>query len=322
MKRRLISLFLILTLTASLSCSAVFADPEDETETYDDGSGYSEETWTEEDTWTEEETWTEETWTEETWTEEGSDESSEAEEGDSSNVGYLDIEPIVVMAERGENQWRDWSEPPAINSGAGIVYCRNIGEVIYSKDADVRYSPYSITKLLTALLAVQKLPLDRVITISEEAAAQEGSSMELKAGEEVTVEQLICGTLILSGNDAAYALAESASGSVDDFVALMNTTCANIGCKNTHFVNPNGLIDDVEQQYTTARDMLEIAKLVFANETVRKYAGMLSYDMPATNLSEAYTMQGHNELMSYGKRCYVAGKTGYFNGKATIVMDY
>ena len=72
------------------------------------------------------------------------------------------------MAERGENQWRDWSEPPAINSGAGIVYCRNIGEVIYSKDADVRYSPYSITKLLTALLAVQKLPLDRVITISEE----------------------------------------------------------------------------------------------------------------------------------------------------------
>lgn len=310
MKRKLVSILLILALTASLTCSAVFADPEDgDYEGSGDGEYYEGEYY--EDTW-------DESYSEESW-----DDGSAAPDGGTyPDPGALDVEPVVVMAERGENQWRDWSEPPEIKSGAGIVYCRNIGEVIYSKDADVRYSPYSITKLLTALLAVQKLPLDRVITVSEEAAAQDGSSMELKAGEQVTVEQLLCGTLILSGNDAAYALAEAACGTCDEFVALMNTTCANIGCKNTRFVNPNGLIDDVSEQYTTARDMLAIAKLAFANDTVRRIAGLLTYEMPATNMSEAYTMTGHNELMSYGKRCYTAGKTGYFNGRATIVMDY
>lgn len=212
---------------------------------------------------------------------------------------------------------------PVLSSGAAAVYCKNTGELIFAKNVDKRFSPYSITKLLTAYLAIQKLPLDQKVTISEEAAYQDGSTMYLKAGEVVSVEQLLYGTMILSGNDAAYALAETVSGDYDSFVKLMNDTVQNLGCKNTHFVNANGLIDDVSQHYTTARDFLEICKTVFANSKLLQIAGANEYEMPATNMSNAYKMEGHNELLMDGKNGYVAGKTGFWDDdKATIAMDY
>ena len=212
---------------------------------------------------------------------------------------------------------------PVITSGSAAVYCKNTGELIFAKNADKRFSPYSITKLLTCLLAVQKLPMDQVVTVSAEAADQDGSTMDLQPGEEVTVEQLLYGTMILSGNDAAYSLAEAVSGDVDSFVELMNETVRNLGCKNTHFINPNGLTDDVSEQYTSANDFLEICKLAFANDTLREIAGANEYNMPETNLSDAYKMEGHNELLLDGKPGYIAGKTGYWeDDKATIAMDY
>lgn len=212
---------------------------------------------------------------------------------------------------------------PAISAGSALIYCRNTGSVLFSKAADVRMSPYSITKLMTALLAVQRLPLDREITVSEEDASAGGSTMELKAGEIVTVEELLYGTLVLSGNDAALTLGKAVSGDTETFVGLMNDTAANIGLNNTHFANPSGLIDDVSKHYTTANDMLEIAKLAFANEIILKIAGTEKYEMPATNLSGPRTMENHNDLLTEGREGYVAGKTGYWaDDKCTLVMDY
>ena len=111
---------------------------------------------------------------------------------------------------------------PDITAGAAALYCVNTDETIYSKDANTRYLPFSITKLLTALIAVENLPMDQKVTVSKEAAEQEGSTMSLQEGEVVTVEELLYGTLMLSGNDAAYALAETCAGSEKKFVAMMN----------------------------------------------------------------------------------------------------
>ncbi len=272
------------------------------------------EDYSEESAWQEEEAWQEE------WAGEWTEESTEGGTATSETEGETEQKEqtvLPIVAPDGTIR------KPVLSSGSAAVYCKTTGELIFAKNVDKRFSPYSITKLLTALLAVQKLPLDQKVTISEAAAYQDGSTMFLQAGEVVTVEQLLYGTMILSGNDAAYALAETVSGDVETFVKLMNDTVQNLGCKNTHFVNPNGLIDDTTQQYTTARDFLEISKLAFANDTLRVIAGANEYDMPATNMNDAYKMEGHNELLMEGKSGYIAGKTGYWDDtKATIAMDY
>ena len=129
---------------------------------------------------------------------------------------------------------------PDITAGGAVTYCQNTGEVIYSKNMHTKYAPYSTTKMMTALLAVQNLPLDQEVTISERAVQEGEATMNLQAGEVVTVKDLIYGTLILSGNDAAWALAEAVSGDIETFVDLMNKTADNIGCEDTHFSNPIG----------------------------------------------------------------------------------
>lgn len=211
---------------------------------------------------------------------------------------------------------------PALYSDAAAVYCKNTGELIYGKKTKSKMSPYSITKVMTALLAVQKLPLDQEVTVSAEAASQEGSTMELKEGEIVKVKDLLYGLLILSGNDAAYALAEAAAGDIPSFVDLMNETAKNIGCKNTLFSTPSGYSNDNSEHYTTAADMIEILRVAFDNETVKEIAGTKKYKAPATNLSEAREMKSQNDVLLSSDN-YVAGKTGYWDDyNSSIVMEY
>ena len=205
------------------------------------------------------------------------------------------------------------SGEPEITAEAAILYCENTGEIIYAKNAKTVMKPDSITKLLTALLAVRNLSPDQVVTVSATAAGQGGSSMELKEGEQLTVEELLYGTLVVSGNDAAYALAEAVSGSVSDFVDLMNKTAANIGCRNTKFANPSGLSNDIKKHYTTAEDFLQIAKLAFADDTVRKIAGASKHTVPATNKSEERKLEEHTELISKASSGIVAAKTGFWD---------
>lgn len=216
------------------------------------------------------------------------------------------------------------SGEPEITAEAAILYCENTGEIIYAKNAKTVMKPYSITKLLTALLAVRNLSPDQVVTVSATAAGQGGSSMELKEGEQLTVEELLYGTLVVSGNDAAYALAEAVSGSVSDFVDLMNKTAANIGCRNTKFANPSGLSNDIKKHYTTAEDFLQIAKLAFADDTVRKIAGASKHTVPATNKSEERELEEHTELLpDSGKNGIIAAKTGYWDDdNCTISVFY
>ena len=195
--------------------------------------------------------------------------------------------------------------------------------MVFTRNCDKRISPYSVTQLLTALLVVQRLPMSQKVIVSAEAAAQGGATMDLYEGEELTVEQLLYGMLVMSGNDAAYALGETVSGDMESFVKLMNETAANMGCRNTHFSNCNGLSNDLTENYTTAKDMMDICKVAFANETVNKIAGTIKYEMPETNISDKRVMESQNNLLTTAVQGFVSGKGGSWDEKhASVAMNY
>jgi|GEM_PF-736703 len=136
--------------------------------------------------------------------------------------------------------------------------------VLFGENEDVKLYPASTTKVLTALCVLNNLPLDRVIEVPKIAEGVEGSSIYLKAGQRITVEDLLFGLMLRSGNDAAVTLAVETSGSIEDFAVLMNETAKKCGAKNSNFVNPHGLQD--ENHYTTAYDLALITAKAYENE--------------------------------------------------------
>ena len=142
------------------------------------------------------------------------------------------------------------------------------GRVLYEKNADSRSLIASTTKIMTALVICEQCNvLDRV-QIMPEAVGIEGSSMYLQAGEVLTVQELLYGLMLQSGNDAACALAVCCGGSMESFVARMNEEAAALGCNSTHFTNPHGLAD--EEHYTTAADLARISMEAMKNEDFRR----------------------------------------------------
>lgn len=138
---------------------------------------------------------------------------------------------------------------------AAALFSVDSHEVLYSKNATEKLYPASITKILTALIALQKGKLDDVITVTKDAEIRESGAQlcGFKAGDKVTLEQALHGLLMYSGNDAGVMIAEYISGSVDEFAKLMNETAKSLGATNSNFVNPHGLSDD--NHYTTAYDL-------------------------------------------------------------------
>ncbi|MBQ6583429.1 MAG: D-alanyl-D-alanine carboxypeptidase [Mogibacterium sp.] len=216
---------------------------------------------------------------------------------------------------------REDAEAPKIDSKAAALWSATTDEMIYTKEPDKKVQPYSTTKLLTALLAAENLDLKQKVTVPKEAAEIGESTMWLEEGEVVTVEQLLYGTLIVSGNDAAYTLGIATGGDYKTFVQMMNDKAAALGCTGTHFSNPHGF--QAEDHYTTAADFLLIARAAFENETVRKIAGTTKYEMPATNLSSEWTMETHTALLEDKDSGVISGKTGYWeDDDCSIALDY
>lgn len=211
-------------------------------------------------------------------------------------------------------------KPPEISAKSAVVYCENTGDIIFDKDMHAKSYPYSTTKVLTALLAAQRLPLDQQITVSQAASEVDGSSMNLVAGEVVTVEDLLYGLMLPSGNDAAYALAEAVSGDINSFAALMNETANNIGTKNTHFINPNGIKD--EEHYTSAYDMMQIFKVASSDDVVRRVSGTKTKKIPATNLSGERNLKNTADVLFDKNLGVVSAKTGSWDDEKTLVFRY
>ena len=143
-----------------------------------------------------------------------------------------------------------------IGSSAGILIDSRTGEILYEKDAYTKYYPASTTKIMTALIVLENVSnLKEVATVSYNAvfSIPSGYSTDLlKVGEELTIEDLLYALLVPSCNEAAVVLAEYVSGNVESFATMMNTRAVELGCKNTHFVNPNGVHN--EDHYSTAND--------------------------------------------------------------------
>ena len=154
-----------------------------------------------------------------------------------------------------------WPEGPKIEAQSAVLMDLNTEAVLYSKNANTQLYPASITKLLTCLLGCENLDVNAQLTLSQQAAygIEAGSSTIYgDAGEVFTVEQCLMALMLESANEMALGIGEEVSGSVKKFVELMNTRAQQLGCKNTHFNNPNGLPD--ETHVTTAGDMAKIAK--------------------------------------------------------------
>lgn len=151
---------------------------------------------------------------------------------------------------------------------AGVVIDQESGRVLYDKNGDNILPMASTTKIITAIVAIENNDLGDVVVVSKTAAAIGGSTVGLKAGEKITMEELLYGLMLRSGNDSAIAIAEHIGGSVEKFIKLMNDKAMELGAYNTSFVTPHGL--DREEHYTTARDLAKITAYSMKNETFAK----------------------------------------------------
>ncbi|MBQ9015634.1 MAG: D-alanyl-D-alanine carboxypeptidase [Firmicutes bacterium] len=168
------------------------------------------------------------------------------------------------------------------------------GTVLYEKNADEVRQPASVTKILTCLVILENLPMDEVVTVPE-GIEMGGSSMGLMPGEKLTVEELLYGLMLPSGNDAAEVLAIAAGGSIDGFGEMMNARAKEMGAVHTDFRNPNGLNEDPQRlNYTTARDLAIMSREAMKNPDFRKIVGTAKHTVPATNLSEERDLENSN----------------------------
>ena len=190
---------------------------------------------------------------------------------------------------------------PAVSACSAVVMAES-GEVLYSKNEDEKLPVASTTKIMTAIVVIENCKLDDSVLITADSCNIEGSSMYLKAGEKYTVRQLLQGMMLVSGNDAAHALALHAAGSVDGFALLMNQKCKELAMQNTNFVNPHGLSEN--NHYSSAEDMAKLMVYCMENEAFSKLTVLKSVKIGENSFVN------HNKLLYTCPGC-VGGKTGY-----------
>ena len=198
-----------------------------------------------------------------------------------------------------------------------ILIEANTGKILYEKNSnDVRF-PASTTKIMTAILTVENCNLDDVATVSHNAVYSipyDYTHASLKEGEELTIEQLLYALMIPSANDAAIVLAEHISGSVEEFAKLMNKRAEELGCKNTHFVNPNGIHS--KDHTSTSYDLALMGKFAMQNSIIRKIVSTTQFTLPATNKYSKTDriFNNSNDLLNTYSRYYYEGTTGVKTG--------
>ena len=179
-------------------------------------------------------------------------------------------------------------QAPSVSAEGAVLVDGSSGRVLYEKNSDKRLYPASTTKIMTALVTLETLDElglgpDSKVIVPVEAAGVEGSSLYLKAGEKLSLEELLYGLMLQSGNDSAEAIAVCVGGTRETFVEKMNLKAEQLGCSGTHFVNPSGLFD--ENHYTTAGDLAIIAAEAMKREDFREIAGAQKWASEETDRS-------------------------------------
>ncbi len=223
------------------------------------------------------------------------------------------------------------SSSPNINAKSAIAMDADSSIVLYNKDMDTQIYPASTTKILTAILAIENLSLDKNVVVSKTAISipWDSSSVYLQEGEIISINDLLYCLLLNSGNDAANVLAEAVSGDIATFVELMNAKAKELGCAGTHFNNAHGYSDD--NHYTTALDMAKIFSYCIKNETFTKIISTKSYIVDETNkTNEKRYLSNTNRLIlqkedsiyaRYYEYC-IGGKTGYTDEAGRTLITF
>lgn len=237
--------------------------------------------------------------------------------------------------------------PPSVAAESAVLIDES-GQILYEKNANAKSYPASTTKIMTALVALEKLDelglgMDSEVIIPEEAVGIEGSSIYLKKGERISIEELLYGLMLQSGNDSATALAMCVGGSLSSFVSMMNEKAETLGCSGTHFTNPSGLYE--ENHYTTAADLARIAGEAMKRDDFRKIVStkdwqnadrsrsfhnknktVFQYD-GATGIKIGFTKASGRTLVASAKRddkemIAVVLRDGNWFNDAYALMDY
>lgn len=205
-----------------------------------------------------------------------------------------------------------------VNAKAAMLVDLKSGQVVFAQDPDLMVYPASLTKIMTCLLAIENGNLTDILTVSETALANldaAGSTAGLQIDEQMTLEEILYCTMLSSANEACNVIAEYVSGSVDDFIALMNQRAAELGCTGTHFANTHGLHD--ENHYTTVRDLGLIAQEALKSEVFTIITSAVTHTVPATNLSEERNLTTTNFLINPEMRYYYKNAAGVKTGYTT-----
>ena len=219
-----------------------------------------------------------------------------------------------------------WPQGPEITSEAAVILEDNTGTTLYAKNMDEVLYPGSTVKIMTCLLALENSNLTDEVTMTATGVSgvtDGGANISAQLDEVFTMEQCLYAIMVASANDIALQVAEHIGGSVENFVAMMNTRAAQLGCTNTVFTNPTGLPD--ENQHTTAHDMALIMKAATENPSFSPIASANTYTIPATNVSggarsltSKFTMT-NNSSDAYYQGC-LGGKEGFTEASQSTLV--
>ena len=226
------------------------------------------------------------------------------------------------------NQVANWPTGPVVGAEAAILLEAETGAILYEKNIHMREYPASTTKLLTTLIATEHCSMDEIVTFSHDAVfdtPRDSSHIAMDVGQELTMEQCLNAILIRSANEVSFAVAEHITGTTDwsVFAEMMNEKAAELGCLNSHFVNPNGLPD--VDHYTTAYDLAMIGRAFFANEMLCKITLTRRMEFPPTDkLPKGKLEVNLMQIIPGGQYAYeylVGCKTGYTNDARSCLVS-
>ncbi|WP_444492153.1 D-alanyl-D-alanine carboxypeptidase family protein [[Ruminococcus] torques] len=237
------------------------------------------------------------------------------------------VDPIAVQKQAAydavpeTNGLENWPQGPHVYANSAIVMEMNSGAILYGKKINDKHYPASITKLLTALVALENADPDDEVYFSEDSVSfleYGDASIGMRPGEILSMNDALYGMLLASANEVSYAIAESVGkkmgGGFETFIQKMNERCEELGCTGSHWTNANGLHD--ENHYTTAHDMALIGSAVYQFDKFREVTQTLNYTIPPTNLvNESRTFQQNHKMLwvgaHYSYDYCTGGKTGY-----------
>ena len=222
-------------------------------------------------------------------------------------IGFL-LAVVLTLSSVTLNVYAD--DMKAISAKGAVVMDSRTGEVIFGKCENEKLPMASTTKIMSALIALEKGNLDEKFTVDSEAIKVEGSSMGLREGNIVTMRDLCYGMLLPSGNDAANAAAVRIAGSVKNFVDLMNEKAEKLGLGSTHFVTPSGLDDDTDDHYSTAYDMAVLTREALKNSDFREICSQQKAKLKFGNPPFERWLTNSNKLLKSCEGC-IGVKTGF-----------